>query len=92
MVTENIYYTYVKRKLKSFRNAKTLVNLYPKNKQENVKEFVDINNVNFKKFKRNTEATVSILNQIEKDKIIFLPNVIHHQLNLLSIWNSDKRN
>ena len=45
MVTENIYYTYVKRKLKSFRNAKTLVNLYPKNKQENVKEFVDINNV-----------------------------------------------
>ena len=75
MVTENIYYTYVKRKLKSFRNAKTLVNLYPKNKQENVKEFVDINNV--------TEATVSILNQIEKDKIIFLPNVIHHQLNLL---------
>ena len=66
MVTENIYYTYVKRKLKSFRNAKTLVNLYPKNKQENVKEFVDINNVNFKKFKRNTEATVSILNQIEK--------------------------
>ena len=67
MVTENIYYTYVKRKLKSFRNAKTLVNLYPKNKQENVKEFVDINNVN----------------QIEKDKIIFLPNVIHHQLNLL---------
>lgn len=83
MVTENIYYTYVKRKLKSFRNAKTLVNLYPKNKQENVKEFVDINNVNFKKFKRNTEATVSILNQIEKDKIIFLPNVIHYQLNLL---------
>ena len=51
MVTENIYYTYVKRKLKSFRNAKTLVNLYPKNKQENVKEFVDINNVNFKNSK-----------------------------------------
>lgn len=51
MVTENIYYTYVKRKLKSFRNAKTLINLYPKNKQENVKEFVDINNVNFKNSK-----------------------------------------
>lgn len=41
-----------KRKLKSFRNAKTLVNLYPKNKQENVKEFVDINNVNFKNSKK----------------------------------------
>ena len=78
MVTENIYYTYVKRKLKSFRNAKTLVNLYPKNKQENVKEFVDINNVNFKNSKE-----ILKLNQIEKDKIIFLPNVIHHQLNLL---------
>ena len=51
MVTENIYYTYVKRKLKSFRNAKTLVNLYPKNKQENVKEFVDIYNVNIKNSK-----------------------------------------
>lgn len=35
------------------------------------------------KIQRNTEATVSILNQIEKDKIIFLPNVIHYQLNLL---------
>ena len=49
MVTENVYYTQIKGKLRSFRNIHSLLKLY--SKQENVKEFVDINNVNFKNSK-----------------------------------------
>lgn len=41
LVTENIYYTYVKGKLRSFRSINTLLKLYPKDKQQSIKEFIE---------------------------------------------------
>lgn len=45
MVTENIYYTQVEGKLKSFRNEKTLIGLFPKNSRQAAKEFINIEKV-----------------------------------------------
>ena len=45
MVTENVYYTQVKGKLKSFRNINTLLKLYSKDKQQLIKEFIETENI-----------------------------------------------
>lgn len=49
MVTENVYYIHVKGKLKSFRNAKTLINLFPKDRQQAVKEFMESEKIKIEK-------------------------------------------
>lgn len=41
METENVYYVQVKGKMKSFRNTKTLISLFPKEKQPIVKDFME---------------------------------------------------
>lgn len=38
--TENTYYVFVKKKLKSFKNAKTFLGLYPKEKQQEIRKFM----------------------------------------------------
>lgn len=45
MVRENVYYIQVKGKLESFRNAKMLIGLFPKDKQQAVKEFMNIEKI-----------------------------------------------
>ena len=41
MVTENVYYTQIKGKLRSFRNIHSLLKLYSKDKQQLIKEFIE---------------------------------------------------
>ena len=41
MVTENVYYTQIKSKLRSFRNIHSLLKLYSKDKQQLIKEFIE---------------------------------------------------
>ncbi|MDE8712641.1 hypothetical protein PZH41_25840, partial [Phocaeicola vulgatus] len=41
MVTENVYYTQIKCKLRSFRNIHSLLKLYSKDKQQLIKEFIE---------------------------------------------------
>lgn len=45
MVTENVYYIHVKGKLRSFRNINSLLKLYPKDKQQSIKEFMETENI-----------------------------------------------
>lgn len=59
MVTENIYYINMESGLKKFRNAKTLIALYPKDEQQTMKEFVEREKVDF----GNPEEVLKVLNQ-----------------------------
>lgn len=49
MATENTYYIYTDGKWKKFRNAKTLLSLFPKEKQQELNEFIEKEKVDFEK-------------------------------------------
>ncbi|MBQ2857258.1 MAG: hypothetical protein IJE78_09100 [Bacteroidaceae bacterium] len=58
---ENTYFTYIKRKWEPFRNQATFLKLFPKKKQENIKEIIKKLDVDFE----NPEDVVKLLDQIE---------------------------
>lgn len=45
METENVYHVWIKDKRKSFRNVKTFLGLFPKERQQEVKEYMETNKV-----------------------------------------------
>ena len=49
MVTENVYYTQIKGKLRSFRNIHSLLKLYSKDKQQLIKEFIETEKIKIEK-------------------------------------------
>lgn len=57
MATENTYYIYVEGKWKKFRNAKTLLALFPKGKQQEMKAFMEREKIGFE----NPEEILKIL-------------------------------
>lgn len=47
MTTENTYYIYMEGRMRKFRNAKTLLSLFPKEKQQEMKAFMESEKIDF---------------------------------------------